>query len=492
MDGWLDWFSGIFNAKRTRVKKKNKSKAIAFKHNNKKIDFLLNDMSTPNFRKIMDKPNLESNLKFTVGQFKGGGYQPHQVEFQAANCYVAVTNTLNYMNKMTSKPLTRWAGSGNLQILPRAGGNDINAFYNRRTLSFFHFTHKRLGGSIYTSNSADVISHELGHALLDSWRPDTWGKLSVEIFGFHEAFADFTSLVHALTYREVIERVLKETKGDLRKENMISKIAEEVGISIYKLVGPSHGHSGKSLRSAINNFNYVNPSKLPKKGRHDQLLAEPHSFGRIFLGAFYEMLVMIYEDVKSTKKWNDVNSLAIARDTLTRYVLNSVHNAPLNTRFFSSFAKTMLWSDVTLGNRKYHDRMQKIFFDRNILQPTLSMLAAAPKCDNESKIMMNDDSETVKLNQYFLRSQSDNPLYALEVELASQSAYLYDNNNQPIDLIRVDRNQALEDLSDTMEYLHLANQVSDDSKTPFSIDNGKLVRTCFPRSDFELQILPTE
>src|SRR5690606_22891990 len=130
--------------------------------------------------------------------------------------------------------------------------------------------------------------------------------------------------------------------GDnLRKSNVISRLAEDFGEVIFKLTGQKPINGTTALRDAVNNFKYVNPSSLPKEAPFDRLSSDCHSFGRIFTGALYDIFMMIYEDIRATGI-PPVVAIKEARDIVTRYVLKAIQNAPLNVKFFNSLAKTIL------------------------------------------------------------------------------------------------------------------------------------------------------
>lgn len=444
--------------------------------NKSPIEYLLNDPTTPNLVKSVQIPSDPINSKFVIKSYKGGGYAKGTAEFQAANCHVTICNSINYYNTQTDKYIPRWPGTSILNVIPRAG-TDLNAYYDRRSLKFFYMSNNKFG-TVFTADSTDIVAHELGHSILDAYRPETWNAASLEVAAFHEAFGDITSILHAMLYDEVINHVLQQTGGNLRKPNIVSNLAEQFGSAIHAIDSTS-GRNPMYLRSAINDFKYINPGSLPKNVNNDnELAAESHNFSRIFLGAFYEILVMIYEDILSTGV-SALDAVKQARDIMAKYILKSIQNAPVNVKFYESMAKTLLWADVTLSNRKYHDRMHAIFMNRQILTHNLSALSLnVPKCNDESCVLKIQGNLRCKLANKFIMAQSDNPLYNVEINVPKQQIYLYDSEKNFYDAVIVDEDETLSGAHEMIIHLHETNSVSDDPKTPFEIKDGKLVRTC--------------
>ena len=92
-------------------------------------------------------------------------------------------------------------------------GVDLNAFYDREGLKFFHGS--AAGRTIFSGESPDVVCHELGHAVLDSLKPQLFDAASIEVAAFHESFGDMSALLSALQLPSVREGVLAETGGVL-------------------------------------------------------------------------------------------------------------------------------------------------------------------------------------------------------------------------------------------------------------------------------------
>lgn len=448
------------------IKKENVS-------NNKHVDYLISDPSTPHLTKKII-PTQQSNPPFfNIMGYKGGGHNRSSLEGQAANCYITIANTLNTVNSQTNKKVPNWPGISSLQVLPRAG-IDLNAYYDRRSLRFFYINNSQIGGSLFTCDSSDIVSHELGHAILDAYRPETWSAMSLEIMSMHEAFADFIAIINMMSHEEILETVIKQTNGDIRKPNIISNLAEHFGQAVYKLSKPNSGRNPDCLRSAINDFKYVNPNSLPAESKDDQMAAECHSFGRIFLGVFYDLIVLIYEDKRTSL--DCLESLKQSRDISLKYVLKAIQHAPLNSKFYQSVAKTILWSDLILGDGKYQDKIKEIFKKRNLLTTQVKMLSA-PKCENNEFFVKKSNFLSIKLKDYIISSQSEqNFLYDVEVEIPNEKIYLYDLNNNIYDSLSTTEEEDMVGAVDALNYLKETNQVSQNANSPFEIVNGKLQR----------------
>src|SRR5262249_35816572 len=61
-------------------------------------------------------------------------------------------------------------------------GVDLNVYYDRRGLNFFHDSAG--GTTVYSGESPDVACYELGHAILDALRPELWDASSDEVAAF--------------------------------------------------------------------------------------------------------------------------------------------------------------------------------------------------------------------------------------------------------------------------------------------------------------------
>jgi hypothetical protein len=254
-----------------------------------------------------------------------------------------------------------------------------------------------------------------------------------------------------------------------------------MGQAIYNLTGGKGGHTAGALRNAVNNFTYVEPEKLPRNGLDNQLSSEPHSFSRVFLGAWYDCLVGIYTEQR--KVCQDAKTALInARDILTSYTFNAIPNAPANIRFYDSFAKAMLVQDK-MNSYLYNQVMNDAFIKRGILRqvvrPMLSM-------DWPSfKMMVEPADEVIEhSNVSVVRSKNIElltlPDFMVNVEVPNDSYYEFDQQGNCVDSTVTSASELIDHARDCVDFLHEKGLIRSDKMTPFEITpDGNLVRSHF-------------
>jgi len=89
-----------------------------------------------------------------------------------------------------------------------------NAYYDRESgaLHFFYFEGPN-GKPVYTCLSHDIVTHELGHAILDGLKPYYNEVSSPDTAGFHEYFGDAVAMTAGLTHREIAVDVVGRMGG---------------------------------------------------------------------------------------------------------------------------------------------------------------------------------------------------------------------------------------------------------------------------------------
>lgn len=153
--------------------------------------------------------------------------------FRQVNVWAIVDRTLAMLEgeQLLGRPIPWASGLGRLLVLPHAGYGS-NAFYDRGTgaLHFLYFE-GRQGEPVFTCLSHDIVSHELGHAVLDGLKPYFNEVTTAEAAGFHEFFADAVALSSSFSFREILVRA---TGGATREldETLLGRIAAEFGAAM--------------------------------------------------------------------------------------------------------------------------------------------------------------------------------------------------------------------------------------------------------------------
>lgn len=259
---------------------------------------------------------------------------------------------------------TRWFTGASLPV-SLDGGLDLNAYYDRTELAFFHEVVS--GVTVFSGESPDIVAHELGHAVLDAIRPQLWDAAAAEPAAFHEAFGDISAIFTALQLESLRKAVLLETEGKLYRNSRLSRVAEQLGWAIRQRHPDSVDRD--SLRNAVNSFFYRDPQTLPPRAPAAALSSEPHSFARVFVGAFFEAFAGMVPSPATSD-----GLLATATDAALLLV-DAIFAAPIVPDYFSQIAAHMLEADHARFQGKYLEPLKAAFVRHGVLslEATLSM-----------------------------------------------------------------------------------------------------------------------
>ena len=234
-------------------------------------------------------------------------------------------------------PLEKWQWSPKLNLY-QDKGVDFNAYYDRRSLSFFH------GGApeerCFSGASTDVVAHESGHAFLDAIRDDLWNSSLFEINAFHEAFGDCIAILTALSDRETRQALLPVVGTN----NFVETTSEDLAAAVRK-IWPNDNSARP--RRAIHRFQWSPPDTLPADGGPDDLIAECHSFAQVFTGCFYQVLLSLFViDPDPTEQ-----GLWAAAQQAARLLIDATRKAPQKPRFFREVGRYMVLADMETGGK---------------------------------------------------------------------------------------------------------------------------------------------
>ena len=267
---------------------------------------------------------------------------------------------------------TTWSTSNPMRVILVEATPDLNARYIRS--SGLHFYKRDVASrTVYSGESPDVVCHELGHAVLDALRPQFFNAADAETSAFHESFGDMSAILCALQNENTRRTIITETQGHLNVNSRISRLAEQLGWAIRQI---SPGAVDRdSLRNAANRFFYRRVDTLPPSAPANLLSSEPHSFSRVFTGAFLDVLARMFS---STGTPDEASLLAASRD-LGHIIVDAVLVAPITTGYFSQVAAAMVQADQARFGGRNRSALTSSFVERGILSINSAVaMASAP------------------------------------------------------------------------------------------------------------------
>jgi hypothetical protein len=210
-----------------------------------------------------------------------GGLRPDEADprFHQQVVYAVAMSVIERFERFLGRRF-RWKGDKELVLIPHAF-EGRNAFFDptRRAVLFGYFQADRddpgpnlPGQTIFTCLSVDIVAHEVSHALLHRARPEFAVATNVDVFAWHEAFADLVALFHHFLFVDVVTEALGQARGDIEGASELLKLALEFGLSTGR---------GTALREALRS------SESKPNPREFLDSDEPHQRGACFVVAMF-------------------------------------------------------------------------------------------------------------------------------------------------------------------------------------------------------------
>ena len=304
--------------------------------------------------------------RFTIeidGPQKLAIYKPGTDGFRYWNAFDALHRSVKFWRTTLERAKCRakdWVPGSPIRV-GLVEGDELNAYYDRKRLSFFR---ARVGGTVvYSGESPDVLAHELGHAVLDSIQRKLWAAASDEIAAFHESFADISSICTALQLESLRRAAINETGVTFYGSSRVSRLAEQLGWAIRQV--RADASEADCLRNAVNTFCYQPPHTLPYDAPSTMLSSEPHSFSRVFTSAFFGMLCNMFDGKRSGKPKAD-ELLDVTNDAAV-ILVKAIEAATVRGNFYNEVAQEMLVADQETFSGEYEQAIRSSFVRRGIL-----------------------------------------------------------------------------------------------------------------------------
>ncbi len=313
------------------------------------------------------KFTLDTPLEAKDGKFV---YSAGDHNYHAANAFAAANRMANMFEQAWGQPLS-WARAERLTVHGDEG-QDLNAYYDGEGLHFFHYPVGQ--AMVYSADSAEVVGHECGHALLDAVRPGYFSTWNTDPGAFHESFGDVVALLGSLRDERTLDLVLQQTGGDLSKANSAAELGEELGTAINTVVGHD-ATGGNYTRNAINKFTWQDPNTLPESGPPDELHNEVHDFSRLWTGAFYDIFTGIVQE--NVANGQDTRSAILSATDAGFKMYAELFRpgyAPEGEFTYKDMAAALIKSENEQNGGKYTPLISKVMSDRKILPQEAGLL----------------------------------------------------------------------------------------------------------------------
>jgi hypothetical protein len=323
-------------------------------------------------------------------------------ELVITTAFVSATYVIDASERWSGRAIA-WGRAERLNVIIRAVADDKPAFFDQEERTVYLGTLDPTGASetvplgepteepfglpvhdpLDVARVPDAVAHEAGHAVVNALKPGWgWGVTLV----IHEAVADVTAVLVALENPWVLERVFRETKGDLGKDNEATRLCESIGVLI-RGTGATAESGADSLRSVLDTPDLdafgmdPNNADLPADTRMSWKPTDPHGPGQIISSALYETFYRAYEALKS-RGVDPVRAILEARRQIGVVMLRALDYCGEHRVSLRDYARALLWTDYTHLQSKLHDALMSSLTERGLLDPADDATIASPPSGN--------------------------------------------------------------------------------------------------------------
>jgi len=282
-------------------------------------------------------PVRQNGTGFAVGPLREEDLRSNYF-FHQVNVWAIVNRTLALLEEpgLLGRPVPWASGRGRLIVMPHAG-RGTNAYYDPQAgaLRFLYFGDPE--DPVYSCLSHDIVTHELGHAVLDGLKPGYDEVSSPEAAGFHEYFGDALALASALTFRDVLVKAVGKAPPVLDAA-FLDHIGEEFGTA------SSHGDQ-TYVRRFSDRWTLTELIKNDNQNAHD--------YSQVLSGVFFEFLAFLYklklEETRARRQRLNggvaVAALVNAAKQAARTMLCAVDYCPPVDVSYLQYARAVLRAD---------------------------------------------------------------------------------------------------------------------------------------------------
>jgi len=288
------------------------------------------------------------NLSFQYFEEQGLIDNP---QFHQVNTFAVLSHNQAWIEEELGEPVV-WRGHGPLVVRPHAFQGQNAYYYSEpQCLNFGYFSSPFRRAPLWTCLSHDVVSHELGHAILDAIRPLFMYTGDPDTNALHESLADLLAMFSALEHTAVLEDVYKETGQDMRNPSIVTRLAEEFGVAIF-------GAGEPYLRSALEGPPYDNAPK------------EVHARSTVWTAAMYDLLERLVGTAIPPESRATFGDFCVALAEAVKWIkgmlFRTLHYMPPAAVSMPMFARLMYNADAHVfpEDPKFRDLAKKVFVSK--------------------------------------------------------------------------------------------------------------------------------
>jgi len=252
-----------------------------------------------------------------------GGYLPDPADarFHCQHVYAVAMLTYERFRKALGR-MTGWAfweeaddATSPLPLKLRPFGvKGANAYYDRygsQIVFGYHESEQSGGGALkgdiyFASLSADVIAHEVTHAILDGLRADFFRSVHQDVLGFHEAFSDLIAIFQRFSFDGFLKKAIGDTSRSGQTLSLIHRLAPEIARAARMGTAIRQFGLDKEKRSVLD-------PKFEAELYSTEPTISPHQRGRVMAEAVFEAFMVIVD-----RKTKPIIKLATGQLDLSR------------------------------------------------------------------------------------------------------------------------------------------------------------------------------
>jgi len=303
---------------------------------------------------------------------------PGTRQFEAAHMYAVIRRVLDVWECYFGHPIV-WHFNDmfeRLELIPQIHWKNAQSGYGYIESGF---SENKLGEPQLYCLNFDILAHEIGHSIIYSkvgW--PTSEAATSQYYGFQEAAADMTALIAALHFDSVVERLLRDTSGNLYSLNELNRIAElseleqvrvasnnqrmsDYAAGWYKEHELSQPLTG-ALFDVLIEFFHLN---LIDSQLIDEELAEA-AYDSILPGVNTHALQQQFNQAYAGHHTEFKSALLQSRDYLGVLLANSWSRLPADNLTYVDVGHALLDADLEIGGGHYQAQIAECFRWREI------------------------------------------------------------------------------------------------------------------------------